>query len=193
MTRLAASALLAATLAAACTSTDTNKAAQEATKSVKSFATSAPVLAAKDALLAIAVKARLAASDLDSTTGVGVTAKDGIVTLGGSVRTRPEIATVTAAARSVSGVKAVRTELHVDPYLPSAREQTGDLALEARVMAGIAAQAGLNALSVHASAKNGVVTLDGTVHTRPVEDTILNAATRTPGVRVLINHLRIAP
>jgi hyperosmotically inducible periplasmic protein len=185
-------------LATACSGTDTGSAKQQANKAVESLgkaaqsvATAAPVLAANDALLASAVKARLAVADIDSATNVGVRAHQGAVTLTGTVRSPRDVHVLGDAARQVGGVKSVQTELRVDPHAPSARTQATNIGLEARVMANIAAQAGLNALSVHASAKAGVVTLHGTVRSPALKTTVLDAARHTPGVHGVVDKLQI--
>jgi len=186
-----------AAFAAGCTQSDTNKATQQAnktlqdvTKAAQSVATSGPMLAASDTLLAIAVKARLAAADLNSTTGIGVTARDGTVTLGGTVRGKSEIPILRSAAHSVNGVKAVHTDLRVDRNKPTATDQANDLALAARVMAGIASQTGLNALGVRVAAKNGVVTLEGSARNKDIKNTTLEAVRKTPGVRSVVDRLK---
>jgi len=169
---------------AGCTQSDRNRATQ-------SIATSEPVLAAKDALLAAAVKARVTAIDVDSATSVWVSAHDGVVMLGGAVRNAADVDKMEVAARSVTGVKSVRAALQVDPHLPTAQHQAADLALMTRVMAEIAAQSGINALSVHAQVRGSVVTLDGTVRDQSVETTIVDTARRTAGVTRVINHLKV--
>jgi len=168
-----------------CSSNDVSKTAQ-------SVATSAPVLAASDMLLAIAVKARLAAADIDSASGVSVSAHNGAVVLSGTVRTKQEIPTLHDAARGVNGVRTVRVNLRVDRSKPTASDQAADLSLSARVMASVASQAGLNALSIRANAKNGVVTLDGTARTQALRSTIVDAARKTSGVRTLVERVKIA-
>jgi len=160
-------------------------------KAAQSVATSAPVLAARDVLLAIAVKARIAAADVDSTTSVSVSARDGIVTLSGTVRTPAEIARLRDAARTVAGVRSVRPVLRVDRTRSGAGQQAGNLALAATVMATIAAQTGLNAIGVHARAENGVVTIDGKARTAAIKATIADAARHVAGVRSLVDRVTI--
>jgi osmotically-inducible protein OsmY len=169
---------------AGCTQNDRNRAA-------RSIGTSEPVLAAKDAVLVAAVKARVTAADVDSATSVWVSAHDGAVMLGGAVRTPADIDKVTEAARAVTGVKSVRAALQVDPHLPTASRQASDLALTTRVMAEIAAQAGINAFSIRAQARAGVVTLEGTVRDRSIESTIVDTTRRTPGVTRVVDRLKV--
>lgn len=169
---------------AGCTQSDRNRAGQ-------SIATSEPVLAAKDAMLVAAVKARVTAADVDSATSVWVSAHDGAVMLGGAVRTAADIDKVTEAAHAVPGVKSVRAALQVDAHLPTASRQASDLALTTRVMAEIAAQAGINAFSVRAQARAGVVTLEGSVRDRSIESTIVDTTRRTPGVTRVVDRLKV--
>jgi osmotically-inducible protein OsmY len=188
-----------AVVCAACTSSDTDKAArdagkavQDAGKALQQYATSPPVLAAKDSLLAAAVAAKLATVDVDTTANVRVSAHDGSVALRGAVRSAAEIPRLRSAATSVSGVKGVREELRVDPHLPSSKTQAQNVALALHVRANIAAQAGLNAFRVQPSAKGDVVTLDGAVPSMEVKSIVVDAARRTSGVRVLIDRVKVA-
>lgn len=202
MTRQNAAVLATAALAciaAACTSSDTDKASkdaskavQDAGKTVQQYATSAPVLAAKDALLAASIAAKLAAIDVDTVTNVRVSVRDGSAVLRGTVRSPKEIAQLGSAAKSVNGVREVREELRIDPHMPSSKTQAYDLALALRVRGGIAAQAGLNALSVQPRVKGDVVTLDGTVSSMAVKATVIDAARHTSGVRVVIDRIKVA-
>lgn len=196
---LAAAAFAVACVLGGCTSSDSEKAArdaskavQDAGKTVQQYATSAPVLAAKDALLVVSVAAKLAAVDLDTVTHVRVSAREGAVDLRGSVRSPAEIGRLQSAARSVTGVKAVRAELRVDPHMLSSKAQAQDLALALRVRANIAAQAGLNALSVQPSAKGDVVALDGTVRSMALKTIVVEAARGTSGVHVVIDRVKVA-
>lgn len=188
----AGAAFAVAGVVSGCTSSDGDKAARDASKTVQQYATSAPVLAAKDALLAASVAAKLAAVDVDTVTHVRVSVLDGAVDLRGSVRSRAEIGRLQAAAKSVTGVTAVRAELRIDPHMPSSKAQAQDLALALRVRANIAAQAGLNALSVQPSAKGDVVALDGTVRSMAMKTIVVEAARGTSGVHVVIDRVKVA-
>jgi osmotically-inducible protein OsmY len=195
----ACAAFAVAYVVSGCTTSDSDKAArdaskavQDASKAVQQYATSAPVLAAKDALLVASVAAKLAAVDVDTVTHVRVSAREGIVDLRGSVRSPSEIGRLQSAAKSVTGVKVVRAELRVDPHMVSSKAQAQDLALALRVRANIAAQAGLNALSVQPSAKGDVVALDGSVRSMALKTIVVEAARGTSGVHVVIDRVKVA-
>ncbi|MDP9018419.1 MAG: BON domain-containing protein, partial [Candidatus Eremiobacteraeota bacterium] len=60
-----------------------------------------------------------------------------------------------------------------------------------RVMAALAAQAGVNALSVKASAHDGVVDLTGTAPTQAIKSTLLETARNVKGVASLTDHVTL--
>jgi osmotically-inducible protein OsmY len=61
--------------------------------------------------------------------------------------------------------------------------------LEVKVSAAIAAEAGVNAVHVTPKARNGVVTLTGSVPTGRIRATVLETVRRVPGVTKVINRL----
>lgn len=142
-----------------------------------------------DAYVAVTVKAKLATVDVDSTTAVHVSASNGAVTLTGEARTPAERLAYVQAARSVDGVTSVTDRLSVNPRLQGLREQGADATLEARVTAAIAAQAGLNVFHISVTARNGVVTLSGTVPQASIARTVRDSASGVSGVRRLIDHI----
>ncbi len=144
-----------------------------------------------DAYVTIAVKAKLATVDVDSTTAVHVSAANGAVTLTGEARTPAERLAYVQAARSVDGVTSVTDRLAVNPRLQGLREQSADATLEARVSAAIAGQAGLNAFHISVTARNGVVTLSGTVPQASIARTVRDTARSVSGVRQLIDHITV--
>jgi hyperosmotically inducible protein len=136
---------------------------------------------ATDALLTTAVKAKLIAVDPDSTASLGVSVSDGVATLRGAVRS-PHARTVTvAAARSVTGIRAVRDELRVDPNLP-------DAAIAARIATAILAQTG--STDVRVGVAGGIVTLSGTTGPK-VREVALTTAHHTVGVRDVIDRIAV--
>ena len=188
---LLAGALGALPAAAGCTGG--GEAAKDAERAVRSIATSAPAQAAKDALTAAAIKARLATIDIDSATGVSVAVRDGRVALAGRAASAEQGRRFVAAARSTGGVVSVEDRLTIDPHRRGMREQAGDLALAARVKGSLAAETGVNALAVNVSARDGRVMLAGTVHAASTKASMLQAARRVPGVRSVEDRIRVAP
>jgi osmotically-inducible protein OsmY len=88
--------LLLLALCAACTSTTTT---EEVKRQIDSAASSAPVAAFKDGLIAAAIKAKLASDDIDSATRVHVAVKDGHERISG-VRSMSRRATQKASPAS---------------------------------------------------------------------------------------------
>jgi osmotically-inducible protein OsmY len=159
---------------------------------VQALQTSAPMLAAEDLLLVAKVRGKLASVDVDTVGNVFVTARAGAVVLRGRARTEPEIAHLSEAASSVTGVKNVSTLLRADPHLRGASEQLSDVALATQVIANLAAQAGVNAFSVRTHAVDGVVTLEGKVPSSAVKSVMWSAAAKTHGVKRVIDKMSIA-
>ena len=145
-----------------------------------------------DAFIAGQVQAKLATTvDTATLSLVHVDVDHGAVTLTGQVHSRSERSKVDEAARSVSGVTKLTDRLVVNPKAPTGAQIAGDLALQTKVKGAIAAQSGVNALSVQVSAHAGVVTLEGTVPSKPVHDVVLEAARAVHGVRRVDDRLRI--
>jgi len=67
-----------------------------------------------------------------------------------------------------------------------------DAALKVRVTAAMAAQSGANVFRIGTDVHAGVVTLNGTVPTDQVEQTVVRAAAGVPGVKRVDNHLKIS-
>ena len=186
MKRFAPAGLALALVLAACTAQQ-----QQSTQNgAQQLASSAPG-AAKDAYLTAAVAAKLATVDVDSTTTVAVSANDGVVTLTGKARDAAGRDAYDRAAKSVDGVTGVHDVLTIDPKLRGLRDRTGDAGVTAAVMAAITAQAGVNVFHVTASAHGGTVTLHGTVPSRAIQSTVLDAARGASGVRKVVNDLAV--
>ena len=176
-------ALVLCTLAA-CTG-NVQKAAQNA-------ASSAPTQA-KDAALAVAVKAKMATIDVDSAAAVHVDVTNGSVALSGEVRSQPVRKQFEDAARSVGGVRALVDRTIVNPKLRSVRESLSDAALLAKVDGTLVAQTGINALKVKTSARGGIVTLSGTVTSGATKQTMLDAVRKLGGVRGVVDRISVQP
>lgn len=144
--------------------------------------------------LTTAVKGKLAVIDPDSTTAVKVTAThDGTVTLTGTARDAAQRKAYDSAAASVNGAKRVVDRLQINPKVNGPKEQFADVALGAKVAANIAAQAGVNAASVKPDVHDGLVTLSGTVPSKSIKETILDAVRKTSGVENVIDRIEVKP
>ena len=125
-------------------------------------------------------------------TNIGVSVKDGLVTLSGSVPTYAEKAEAETAALRVSGVKAIVEKVEV--HLPSDLERTDE----------DIARAALNALkwhvqvpdsSVKVDVENGHVSLTGEVEWAFQKEAALGAVKSLAGVTWVVNSfwMRIWP
>lgn len=153
------------------------------------FGTRAATEVLRDGLVLTAVKAQLTALDPDSATSLGVSVRDGVVLLRGTVRDRGALTRDVAAARKVSGVKQVVADLRVDPRGPRPREQVSDFALATRITAALAAQVGPTGVRVHVA--SGTVTLDGAVSDPKTKAAALATARNTAGVRGVVDRIRV--
>lgn len=120
---------------------------------------------------------------------IGVTAKEGVVTLAGKVKSYAEKWSAPRAAERVSGVYAVVDELAVE--LPSIYERSDeDLA-----------RAALNALNdvqvrdehIKLKVEKGWITLDGTAANRQEQIAVENALRNLTGVTGITNHVKVKP
>ncbi len=82
-------------------------------------------------------------------------------------------------------------DLSTNPQVQSARKNTLDTALDVRVSAAIAAEAGANAFHVAPSALNGIVTLTGTVPSHEIDRVIVQSVRGVPGVKGTVDHITI--
>lgn len=146
----------------------------------------------QDSLLYAAVRGHLVDVDLDSATAIHVDVDRGVVTLSGRAHSAAERAQYVSAARSVSGVTAVRDDIAIDPRLRGPSEATRDDALAARVYAALIAQSGVNAFRVDARVRDGVVTLNGSVPNRAIEQTVVATAAGVQGVLRVVNRLALS-
>jgi hyperosmotically inducible protein len=161
-------------------------------QAAKAVASQAPVFF-QDGLVHATLRAKIAAIDVDAATSVGIAVHQGHVTLTGTVRSAKERDELVRTAKSIKGVSAVDDELRIDPEMRGAADKAGDLALTAKVTTALAAQTGVNAIDVKASARNGVVTLRGSVPTAAIKSTMLSAARKTRGVRNVIDDITVKP
>jgi osmotically-inducible protein OsmY len=142
-----------------------------------------------DAFIAAQIHTKLVAIDPATVSLVKVDVAQGVVTLSGQVHSQTERDKVDEAARSVSGVKRVNDRLAVNPKAPTANEIAGDVSLQAKVKAALAAQTGVNALKVAVSVHAGVVALEGTYASAALHEVILETVRGVRGVRRIEDRL----
>jgi len=188
--KLALAPLAALVLLGACTSSQRNTISIDTGKPLAGVTIPPGAEASfKDGLLVAAIKAKLAADDFDSATRVHVSVHDGAVTLTGAARSAAQKSKDAALAAAVKGVTHVDDQLGVSPSTDA--KDAGDVALAARITGTLVAQTGINALSVHVSVRDGVVTLDGHAPTAAVKATMIAAAKGTSGVRNVDDRIAV--
>ena len=122
-------------------------------------------------------------------TDIGVSAKDGIVTLGGTVRSYAEKSAAERAARRVAGVQAIAEEIHIRPAGSHVRDDEeiaacAALSLRSHVWVPIDAQA---------TVENGWITLRGHANWEYQRQSAENAVRYLPGVKGIINQIIVKP
>lgn len=121
---------------------------------------------------------------------IGVTAKEGIVTLSGKVKSYAEKWSAVRGAERVSGVRAVVDEIKVE--LPFTHQRTDE----------DIARAVLNVLKwdvfvpeerIKVHVENGAVILKGTVDYKHQQIAVENAIRNLAGVKAITNHIKVKP
>jgi osmotically-inducible protein OsmY len=121
---------------------------------------------------------------------IGVTAKDGVVTLTGNVPSYAEKAAAERAAKRVYGVRGIADELEVK--LPSRAKRTDEDIAKACVDA-LTASYSVPEDRIKAVIRDGWVTLDGQVDWEYQKQAAFNAVSHLTGVRGVINNVKIKP
>ena len=142
-------------------------------------------------VLATKVIAKLATVDASSALYLTATANGGVVTLHGKARMPAFAARFVAAAKTVSGVTAVRDDVKIDQHLPRLGRDAVGFGLTAAVRANLVGQAGVNGVAIGVFAQNGTVTLSGRVKTAALRETLVSAARGTSGVRQVVDRLTV--
>jgi osmotically-inducible protein OsmY len=121
---------------------------------------------------------------------IGVTVKEGVVTLAGAVDSYPEKWAAERAAKRVAGVKALALELQVK--LPGSGERT-----DADIV-----RAAENALAwdvlvprdrIKVTVENGVVSLEGEVESQYQRASAEQAVHRLTGLKAIFNQITVKP
>ena len=120
--------------------------------------------------------------------GIGITAKDGIITLSGTVKSLAEKWTATHAAERIGGVKAVvnqikveSVELHLRSEEDIARAVVNVLELDVMVPEE----------KIKVDVHSGWVILEGTVDYRHERKAVENAIRKVAGVRGVSNLIQV--
>ena len=121
---------------------------------------------------------------------IGVAAKDGVVTLTGSVTSYAHKKNAERAAKRVSGVKAVADDLA--NKLPGGA-QRGDPGIAQSILSALRFNISIPYDKIQVTVENGWVTLDGEVEWQFQKTTAENAIKYTMGVKGVTNRITLKP
>jgi osmotically-inducible protein OsmY len=127
--------------------------------------------------------------DLDAT-DIAVSAKNGVVTLVGFVKSYTDKYEAEAAAKRVAGVVGVANDLEV--RMPSVDERP-DPEIARAAVAAIKAQLPISAERIKVVVKSGWVTLEGQVEWQYQKNTAETAVRRIKGVKGVSNLVQLKP
>jgi osmotically-inducible protein OsmY len=122
--------------------------------------------------------------------GIGVTAKDGIITLTGAVKSYSEKWSATQATKRVSGVKAVVDEIKVK--LPYAHER-GDEDIARAALQALEWDVQVPHTRIVVKVEQGRITLEGDVDYKYQQTAAVNALRNLTGVTSVINLIHVKP
>lgn len=142
-----------------------------------------------DATLTSRVKARLAGDPEVEATDLDVDTRDGVVTLGGYVDSRDEMANAVEVAESTDGVRRVINLLQVNGE--SIGEQFSDAAVTSRVKWRLTSDPQVKARNIDVDTHKNVVTLSGLVENQAAKDEALQVARSTEGVEAVRDQLSV--
>jgi osmotically-inducible protein OsmY len=121
---------------------------------------------------------------------IGVTTKDGIVTLTGNVKSYVEKWSAARATERVSGVKAVVDELQV--RLPDAHLRT-DEDIARTILNALKWDVTVPDDRIKVRVEHGYITLEGTVDYKYQETSTINAVRNLAGVKGITNLITVKP
>jgi osmotically-inducible protein OsmY len=127
--------------------------------------------------------------DLDAT-DIAVSAKNGVVTLTGFVRSYTDKYEAEAAAKRVAGVAGVANDIEV--RMPSVDERP-DPEIARDAVAAIKSQLPISSEHIKVVVKNGWVTLEGQVEWQYQRSTAETAVRRIKGVKGVSNLIQLKP
>jgi len=146
---------------------------------------------ANDALIVAQARAQLTAIDAATVGNVHISVNNGTLTLWGVVADRTERDTIDSSVKGIGGVHRVIDRISINPKAPNAGQVTSDFELQTRVEAALAAQTGVNALHVGVKAERGVVTVSGSVPTRALHQTAMDAVRSVSGIKRIVDRIRV--
>ena len=121
---------------------------------------------------------------------IGVSVKDGIVTLSGHASSLAEVYAAEKAAKRIHGVRAVANEL--DVRLPGSSQRT-DEEIAADAAHELRSNIWVPAESIKVSVSHGLVTLEGEVEWHYQKEAAENSVRYLRGVEEVNNQIRVRP
>ena len=121
---------------------------------------------------------------------IGVAAKDGVVTLSGTVSSYTEKESAASVAERISGVKAVVDEMKVE--LLQLHERT-DQDIARAALSALEWDVQVPHLRIKMKVENGFITLEGDVDYRYQQVAAQNAVRNLTGVKAVINLIKVKP
>lgn len=121
---------------------------------------------------------------------VGVSVKNGVVTLSGTLNSYYKKSMAEQAARRVSGVKAVAEDIDVHTTDPLFKNDTE---LAQAILNSLRWLSAVNEEKIKVTVDDGIVTLEGTVDWRYQRVAAVNAVEGITGVKEVINKIQIKP
>ncbi|TLV02430.1 BON domain-containing protein [Dyadobacter luticola] len=121
---------------------------------------------------------------------IGVSVKNGIVTLSGLVNSYPKKLAAEKAAKKVSGVKAVAEDIVVRIY---PEKQKTDTELAEAVANALKWNSAVVSEKIKIKVEDGFVTLSGEVDWSYERSMAINAIENLSGVRLVVNNISLKP
>ena len=161
-----------------------------------------------DAATLASVKTAFALHRVLAERPISVSTRQGVATLTGEVGSKAEMTEAEGIAASVPGVEQIENLLAVNPDLiaqnggtsdepdqgeeeRSLGQRLDDVSLAAKVRTGLLLHKDLKSLDISITARDGVVTLDGTVETREQAAAAQRRAEAVVGVDRVENRIKI--
>ena len=119
---------------------------------------------------------------------IGVTAKDGVVSLTGIVDSYAKKSEAEEAAKKILGVKAIVENIEVN--YPNSFMKS-DLEIANEVIAALKSDYIVPNEKVHVKVEKGRVTLDGELHWNYEREAARNAVKLLPGVKAITNNIKV--
>ncbi len=123
-------------------------------------------------------------------TNIGVTAKDGVVTLTGTVRSYPEKIAAEHAAKRVAGVRGIAEELKIEI---STLQHRSDADLARAAVAALDWDVSVPKNKVTVKAENGWLTLEGQLDWNFQRDAARRAVEHLSGLHGVFNAITVKP